>query len=397
MPEPPGFGLAALLDPVSPTVFFRDYWEEKPLLVRRNRPDYYAPLLSTGQIEQLITATDLPPSTLTVANADVPLSASDLARADSTLDIVKVHQLFAAGATLVLQEAHKWVAPLAALCRILERDISAPFQTNLYMTPAGGRGFETHYDTHDVFVLQIEGTKAWTIFDSPVRLPLRGQPFDPALHPVGAATLSCQLEPGDFLYIPRGYLHQARSGDATSLHATLGAICYRWADVLLEVMAEACLSDPAFRRALPIGLARAGFKPDAARKTFAGLLARLIDTATPDRVLDRLADEFVLSRRALLPGQLEQLGHLPALSAADEVGPRPGLIYRLRTDGDIVRLRCYGRETRLPVAAAQALRFALETTRYQIADLPGKLDRAEKLMLVRRLIEEGLVVRHPPD
>jgi ribosomal protein L16 Arg81 hydroxylase len=392
MPENLRFDLARLLDPVSPSTFFGEHWEEKPLLVSRNRPDYYEALLSLDEIDRLISSAGLPPDAVSVANADAA-TQDEFARADGSVDVVKTCQLFSAGATIVLQDAHKWLGPLAALCRGLECEFSAPLQTNLYMTPPHGQGFETHYDTHDVFVLQVEGTKEWTIFDAPVRLPLRGQPFDPDLHPVGAATMSFVLDAGDLLYIPRGFLHHARSGDRTSLHVTLGVISHRWADVLLEVMAETCLSDPAFRRALPVGIARAEFDAASARRIFADLLARAIEKASPDRVLDRLADEFVVSRRALVPGQLAQMSRLQDLSALDEVGVRPALIYRLRTDGDVLRIRSHGREMSLPAEAGDAVKFALENERYRVRDLPGDIDEAEKVVLVRRLIEEGLVTQ----
>ena len=38
-------------------------------------------------------------------------------------------------------------------------------------------GFKAHFDTHDVFVLQIEGCKRWTLYDTPIELPLRGQEY----------------------------------------------------------------------------------------------------------------------------------------------------------------------------------------------------------------------------
>jgi ribosomal protein L16 Arg81 hydroxylase len=386
--------LAALLHPVSTATFFGEYWEEKPLLVTRNRPDYYASLLSIDDIDPLVTV--LAPDTAFVTDSDHPIEVHDMVRsgstlADASLDVVKASQLFAGGATVVVREADKSIASLAALSRELERDISAPFQTNLYMTPAGGKGFDTHYDTHDVFLLQIAGSKEWTIFDAPVRLPLTGQPFDASLHPIGAATMSFVLQAGDFLYIPRGFLHHARSREETSLHVTLGALCYRWADVVIEAMAQLCLADPAFRRALPVGFARADFDAGAARRTFADLMARAVAQASPDRVLDRIADEFVVSRRAIVPGQLAQAARSKDLSVMDEVGVRPAAIYRLLTEGDTLRVRAHGREISLAVEAADAVGFALASTRYRVRDLPGDLDEEEKLTLVKRLIDEGLL------
>jgi ribosomal protein L16 Arg81 hydroxylase len=394
MSENSKFDLARLLHPVSTATFFGEYWEEKPLLVSRKRRDYYASLLSIEQIDPLITV--LPADTVSLTNSDAPLDIGEFARADTSLadaslDVVRACQLFAGGATFVIRDAQKRLGPLAALCRELEREIGAPSQTNLYMTPPRGKGFDTHYDTHDVFVLQVAGSKEWTIFDSPVRLPLNGQPFDSNVHPIGAATMSIVLQAGDFLYIPRGFLHHGRSGDETSLHATVGILSYRWADVLLEVMAQMCLSDPALRRALPVGLGRPDFDNASARKTFAGLLSRAVEQASADRVLDRLADEFVVSRRALVPGQLEQVSLSQNLTATDEVGVRPATIYRLQTEGDVIRIRSHGREISLPAEAADAVRFALENERYSVGDLPGDLDDEEKLIIVKRLIEEGLV------
>jgi ribosomal protein L16 Arg81 hydroxylase len=207
--------------------------------------------------------------------------------------------------------------------------------------------------------------------------------------------MSFVLDAGDLLYIPRGFLHHARSGDETSLHVTLGVVSHRWADVLLEVVAETCLADPAFRRASPVDLARPEFDAASARRSFAELLARVVEKASPDRVLDRLADEFVVNRRALVPGQLAQVAQLHELSEVDWVGARPTLIYRLRADGDVLRIRAHGREVSLPADAGDAVKFALEHERYQVRDLAGDIDEAGKVVLVRRLIEEGLVWRQP--
>lgn len=394
MPESSNFSLTRLIDPVPACTFFREYWEEKPLLVTRECQEYYASLLSLEQIDSLITVTDLPPSAIDVVNADAPMDRSEFVRADGSIDILKVYQLFSGGATILLQELQKWLAPLASLCRGLEVELSIPFQTNIYMTPAHGKGFRPHYDTHDVFLLQIAGSKEWIICGCSVRLPLRGQPFDSNVHPIEDTMMSFELRAGDVLYIPRGFLHHARSRDEISLHITLGALSHTWADLLLEVMSDLWLSDPAFRRALPVGFARPEFDPASARRSFADLLRRTVEKASLDGALERFADELVASHRPLVPGQLAQISRLGELSANDEAGVRPGLLYRLRTDGSAVRIRCHGREVSLPIEAAAAVKFALEYARYVVRDIPGNLDEAGKVVLVRRLIEEGMVVRY---
>jgi len=388
------FDLARLLQPITPATFFNEFWEERPLHVSRNCRDYYVSLLTLDQIDPLITV--LPPETVVLVNADSPIEVGDIARADtaaadSSLDVIKACQLFNAGATISVREAHKLIKSLATMCRVLEREFGAPFQANLYVTPAHGKGFDTHYDTHDTILLQLAGSKDWTIFDSPLRLPLNGQHFDRDLHKVGAPTMSCVLQAGDALYIPRGFLHHGRSQDETSLHATLGILSYRWSDVLLEAMAQLCFSDPEFRRALPLGLGQPSFDMTAARQTFAELLSRAVKEASADSVLERLADEFVVSRRALVPGQFAQMAQLQDLSINDEVGMRPAAIYRLQRQEETMQIRSHGREINLPVEAGDTIVFALQHKRYRVRDLPGDLSDDDKLTIVRRLIEEGLV------
>lgn len=387
------FDLTRLLGPVSPARFFREYWEEKPLLVSRRDPDYYGALLTLAETEPLITV--LPPDSVTLANEAHSLEVAEYARADGSLDVVKAFQLFAEGATIVIDHVHKRLEKVAACCRNLEREIGAPVHCNLYLTPSGGTGFGTHYDTHDVLLLQLAGSKQWTIFDSPVRLPLSGQPFNPNLHAVGPIAMSVQLKAGDLLYIPRGFLHSAQSRDETSLHATLGVKPYRWADAIMETMAQLCLSDPAFRRSLPAGLGRPDFDIGVARSVLADLLARALEEAKPDAALDRIVDSFVSDRRAFVPGQLAQAQLSKELTPGNMVGARPEAIYRLHPDGNYIRIKSQGREVTLPAESAAALAFALENGRYRVRDLPGELDDDDKVALVTCLINEGLVWRLP--
>ena len=50
-------------------------------------------------------------------------------------------------------------------------------------------------------------------------------------------------------------------------------------------------------------------------------------------------------------------------------------------------------EITLPTFARDAVRFALEGPPFVVRDLPGQLDDAGKVVLVRRLLREGLLVR----
>ena len=80
---------------------------------------------------------------------------------------------------------------------------------------------------HDVFVLQVSGTKRWRIHAPVWDAPLRDQPWTDRRAAVQRAAaepplIEAVLEPGDCLYLPRGFLHAATALGGVSTHLTLG-------------------------------------------------------------------------------------------------------------------------------------------------------------------------------
>ena len=112
---------------------------------------------------------------------------------------------------MVLPALQRTWAPLRQLCAALEDEFSHPVHANAYLTPGDSPGFTPHYDTHEVFVLQIAGTKRWRVFQPPQPLPHRSQPFTPIGYALPAPLLELELKPGDLLYLPRGYVHAANT------------------------------------------------------------------------------------------------------------------------------------------------------------------------------------------
>lgn len=380
-----------LIHPIRKSDFFRDYWEKTPLVVKRDDPKYFSSLLSVDEIDRVITTTDIRYPNLTLKNADRPVTADDYTMDGDALDVAKVYQLYAEGATITLAYLDTVIPELTSLCRALEGEFSFPFQANVYLTPAGAKGAKHHFDSHDVFVLQLLGTKHWTCYGTPVELPLREQDFDPAIHERGEPSLEFELEPGDIAYVPRGVVHDARSGDKVSLHITLGILTSTWADLLRVALAECALSDAALRKALPPGFAKQGFDRAEAEETFRGLLARIGEKANFGGALDHFVDEFLSACPPILRGQLGEIGKLNALRLDTRVGPRSGVLWLLGERDGKTEIECYGRKITVPEHAGEAVRFALAQSEFAVRDLPGALDEEGKLALVRRLIREGLL------
>jgi hypothetical protein len=388
------FRLEQVIAPIGPAAFFRTYWEKKPLVINRRKRDYYGELLTLEDIDQVITSMNLPYPEIELVNAKEQVSRSQYTRGNNKIDVAKLYDLFAAGATVILPHLHTRLPSLAAFCRGMELDFSMPYQTNIYLTPENAQGFKTHYDTHDVFVLQIAGTKSWRIYDNPVTLPHRGQRFNASETKAGDVSQTFTLRPGDMVYIPRGILHDAdaQAQKGTSLHITVGALAYTWTDLMLEAMSAVSIRDEDFRRSLPVGYAKPGYRKAKAKDEFHRLIRKFAKTADFDDALGQFADRITAAHQPVLVGQMEQVAGLAQLTTRSVIEPRPALIYSLTRDSGQAVVSISGKEIAFPGFAGTAVRYALATKRYRIGDLPGDLDDDGKVTLVSRLIREGLLM-----
>jgi ribosomal protein L16 Arg81 hydroxylase len=385
--------------PVTREAFFADSFEKTHLVVHRGQPDYYRDLVSVDDIDRVVTTMGLSVPEVNVVQANATITPHDFAYDSGFIDAVRVNQLFADGATIILSGLQERLPTLARFCRALENVFSSRIQTNIYLTPANSQGFPSHYDSHDVLVLQVEGTKEWRIYDHPVELPLLTQAFNRDQTPIGEETDRFVLEPGDMCYVPRGLTHDAVATDQTSLHITTGLMTRTWADLVTEAVVAVAHKDPAFRASLPPGHARGDFDMAGMEETFAELLKRLQDEADLTGLVNDIRSKFIGNRVPRVPGQMRQLARLAELTANSEAGAQPQLIFQLQDRIDpegnpVVQVSCQGAEIFLPAHTKPALQVCLTQPRFKIADLPGDLDEEGKLVLVKRLIREGLMVSH---
>ncbi len=383
--------LAKLIEPITPEVFLRDYYEKRPLLVHRKRPDYYDSLLTLEKVDRAITSLHLSNPDVFIANHERQVPKEEYTFANNVIDVVKLYQQFADGGSIVINQLDRFITPMAEFMRGLELELSSRFQGNIYLTPRTSQGFNTHYDSHDVFVMQIHGTKQWFLYDTPIELPFRNQAFEKDKTPAGAKSQEFVMQPGDMVYVPRGVMHDARTTDTDSLHITVGCLHTSWTEVVLESVARLALSDADFRRSLPAGYARSGFDRTEAKKFFQSLIQRVAEKADFDAGLDHFADDLLSTRDAMLEGQLEQMRRLNDVSPESRCGARPNLMYHIRESEEHVFISCYGTDLRLPVHAGTPARFALQSPEFTVKSLPGDLDDPGKVVLVKRLIREGFV------
>jgi ribosomal protein L16 Arg81 hydroxylase len=386
--------LRLAIEPVAVETFFAERWEQQPLHVARRGVARFDHLLSGADVERLICSSAIREPAFRLVRAGDKLDARDYTvdvpwrprPFGRTADLPRVLAEVEAGATLVLQGLHLSWQPLAEYCRALEALLRHRVQANAYLTPSASQGLPVHHDTHDVFVLQVEGRKRWLIYEPVLELPLRDQRYRLELGKPGAVVLDLTLAPGDTLYLPRGWLHEAVASDEDSLHLTVGVNVYTWLDAFKAALDD-CGADVEYRRAVSDG----GEQID-------DLLDRLAERLDADQIARRRSRKLRAARRPILDGQLSQLRALDALSSETYVERRPSTIAEFAIDEDGVSLFYDGKEIRFPPHARPAVECLFDADRAVcVGDLPG-LDEAGRLVLVRRLVREGFLrILSPPD
>ncbi|WP_433796468.1 cupin domain-containing protein [Actinoplanes sp. CA-252034] len=392
---------------VAPDEFAATHWGREPLLSRAadiGGPDGFTDLLSSAAVDELLSRRGLRTPFLRVAQQGKVLPGGRYTGgggvgaeiSDQVLD-EQVMRLYAEGATLVLQGLHRLWPPLIEFAGRLGTELNRPLQINAYLTPPSSQGFSTHYDTHDVFVLQVEGTKHWCIHPPVLPDPLEKQAWggradEVAATAQGEPALDVVLSPGDALYLPRGWLHSARAQGGRSLHLTVGIRgLTRYA--LVEELLTLAMADPRLRASLPYG-----FDPtdpeavDGELTETVDALRSWLTTVEPAQIADRLRRRSWPAARPAPISPLAQLDFADALAPAGMVTARPGLRWRLDRENDgQVTLHSPQRTLTFPDFCEPALRLVLDGESHRVGDLPLE-DDADRLVLVRRLLTEGVLV-----
>ena len=381
---------------VAPEAFAAEHWSRTPLLSpAKQLPQPFDDLLSLADVDELVADRALrTPFFRTVREGGglpAPTRSANAGgrRLTDVVDPDALAAQYADGATLVLNAVHRMHPPVARFCRELAAELGHPTQCNAYLTPGGQhQGFDFHHDTHDVFVLQVSGRKRWIVHEPVVRLPLPSQPAAGGhLVPDGAEPLlDVELEAGDALYLPRGYVHAALTTDVDSVHLTVGVLSTTWYDVLTDALTLA-REDERFRDALPVQPQSRipELLPDLLRAA-----ADWLEGLSPEDVERAVAPRLARSVPVEPVSLLATAAALRDLTPATALRPRQGLATELRADGDEAVLTVPGRTITLPAFTEAALRRLLAGPSTP-GELPG-LDEDSALVLARRMLREGVVL-----
>jgi bifunctional lysine-specific demethylase and histidyl-hydroxylase NO66 len=391
------FTLDWLLRPVPVTAFFGSYWETTPLLVSRENPDYFASLPGLDAVDELITATT---SSAVRSAGDGRIVRTDPGGvasersirlgANGIPDIQDVYRAYHNGYTIIVNQLHRRSAAVALLCRVLENSLHHQIGTNLYLTPRGGQGFPPHVDNHDVLILQLHGVKEWHVFRPSDDLPLAAGKHGPAESAGDFREFT--LRPGDVLYLPRGFPHEAVTAASPSLHLTVGIHVYRWMDLMVEAVRLLADEQVSLRAALPPGFLGDPLDAAHATKLANDLALAMADASLVDRAKARLGASLLEAGKAAAGGHFRSLDAIAGLTGESIVARAPGVLCRVRSTPGEALIEFATNYVSGPLLLEPTLRFIAEHERFAVFELPGELTTEDKLDLVGRLVSEGLLI-----
>jgi hypothetical protein len=393
--------IASFEDMIAPTSlaeFFSKYWEKQPLFMRRSSPHYYEPLLTLENVQNAISAGGLryPAIQLSKGGGFLPPEAycQDIRSGDVVFsgvpNIGRLHAEYQSGATISLPGFHRAWEPLQRLTTAVEAYLDHAIHTNVYLTPGAVSGFGPHYDVHDVFVFQISGSKHWKIYSPIFDLPHASQPFRPQMFTQSAPLLELDIEPGDLLYLPRGFVHTTNTTDRASAHVTLGVTVYTWME-LLAIWLQSSKNDVAFRRALPPGFASRPELKQGLKAEFSKLVSGLHDKLDGENVIE----SFLQRVREGYPGQrgssVEFDANAVAIGPGSQLQTLPRDRYARAEEGGSLILRFEGKTIPVSVRARATLDAICERSSFKPAELPSELSEETRLFLIRHLYKEGFL------
>lgn len=359
--------------------FFADHWDRSPLLW--DPQESFDDLASLGDLDRLIASSGLHASYLRMVRGGKTLPVAAYTKpppnrsrgTERLVDAPSVYAAYADGATIVIESLHRYWPPLTRFCRDLELALGHRLQVNAYITPPGSQGFDVHRDTHDVFVLQVSGTKHWIVYD---------RTDDERV------LIDQEIRPGTVLYIPTGFPHAAKTAAGASAHLTVGILTHDGRDVVREILSGA-EDEPVFQQRFD-----AGGDPARLRAVVQDQLDALrawLEKVDVDDVTERIARKVFSTSQPIFVGQLRQLALLDGMHAGTRLRRREGTICVLFPGAARLKVLLADRELEMPLAVAGAMRVLADRAEVKVSDLEPHLTLESALVLTRRLVREGLL------
>jgi ribosomal protein L16 Arg81 hydroxylase len=390
------FSLAWLLQPLTVGTFINEIWGTTHYHVSRNSPQYFDSLFDgSASVDELVGLFRPDRSLVRLVRENDKKDSHIYRLADGGFDVAGIGKDFADGYTIVLGSIERFVRTIASLSHAIEVEMNFTTQVNAYVTPPESQGFVTHYDEHDVLIVQIRGSKIWHLYNGADIAPHQMCRQEPIVTDALPSPTDVRLEAGDVLYLPRGRVHAAEATSEVSVHLTVGLHAPTLLMLVTRALNALSYSDDRVHTQLP-----ARYLNDPHVRAGLGVLVRDVAEALeqPSVIAEGLGSlEDDLVKRGQSPPVGQSISSAVRIDGHTRMVKYQPLYSRVTDTSDGVALHFAQLVTNAAPDHKEALQFLSKSTEpFRVCDLPG-LSAAQQTELARTLIVTGFLVRLPDD
>lgn len=384
-----------LIQPINIEDFAANYWEKQVLHIQRNNPDFFFSLFSIEDLDKVLEYNRPHGSSLKVVKSNQPMNSTVYENQDGSLNLNQLYTAYADGYSILINGIQRFWEPIKMLMESLRNDISHNASANLYLTPENEKAFSPHYDSHDVFALQISGEKHWILYDEThLKTPLLNsyQPTFQREQLTGAREIT--MRAGDILYMPRGVPHEAYTTDKSSMHITVGIQSVQWIDFITKSLLNLSQKHIELRKALPIGFLNSdneNLLSTDEELDFINILQQVFQKENIAGSLNILGEEFRTKEQPKPDGHFSSLDRLNHIHLESQLSKREGLTSKVTNSASGARISFQGNTIKGPSQIVNTLVFISQQEGiFSVKDIPF-LNNENKLKLAKRLVRGGLL------
>jgi lysine-specific demethylase/histidyl-hydroxylase NO66 len=387
------FDLEWLIFPYGKENFFNNFWQKKVGFISSARSDLFLSLFNKESFENIIEFSQPKPPSIRLKSSrldeEIPIPILDSGR----INVEKIRKCYMKGYTLILNSVEDYDPKVAQLARSIETEMGARVQVNSYLTPPLSQGFKPHYDTHDVIVVQIDGCKLWKVYPENLVCPLNKMVDGaPQFRDCKSEPKEILLSPGDILYLPRGWIHEAETENNASLHLTFGIHPPLAVDLLYAALDAMVIKYPQLREALPVGPLEKSIENGSLEKIFSNIVSLYAENASAIDAAQIIDDQLL--RRSRSGGN----GHIfHDIESLTNISPNTRLqrldnvrVQLVWINDETVALKFFNELVKGPISFQPAMEYILNSVgSFYIKDLP-ELEVDHQMILASSLISCGL-------
>lgn len=213
-----------ILGDIPVDVFLRDFWQKKPLLVRRAFPDFESPL-DADELAGLACEEG-------VESRLILQHENKYALEHGPFDATRFSKLPRENWTLLVQDVEKHLPQFAAYLDCFDFLPHWRVDDLMISHAANGGGVGPHTDAYDVFLLQAKGRRRWSIAEN--FKPGIVQDMDVKVLREFKPEQEWILDAGDMLYLPPNVAHEGIALDDNCMTWSIGFRAPSLRDMFLD-------------------------------------------------------------------------------------------------------------------------------------------------------------------